>query len=393
MLPFQITIASIFTISVLDSILALLLCLFFRKRKVAMKIGPEFMLAILLAVVVRTFFPLEFWYTEAVFVEDVLLGLLRILSYPIWNLGNFKLLVEHCLIFIWLLGMLLVLWFWYRSCRNYARYLTVCSELSWETISQQYSLKREDYKGIEKVKIVADSGGGFPHVFGFKTKYLVLPNISFQGRQLHYILLHEMMHVQKRDIVWKMLIDVLCVGFWWNPVFWYLRKELNGLLEMRNDKHLTEYFSKEEKVCYMRCLVDMAEWFVQKGKPFSLAFGKGDLKELERRIYMLAGNKKTHCFSQVIIVVFVGIILLLNSAVVFEPTISLERARRETGIDEIEQVEPATRDNTFIVENGGKFDVYVDGEYLYSTENIDYFENDVNVYKSIEEVKEEQKEK
>lgn len=111
---------------------------------------------------------------------------------------------------------------------------------------------------------------------------MALPGIPFQGWQLHYILLHELMHVQKKDIVWKTLIDVLCVGFWWNPVFWYLRKELNELLEMRNDKHLTECFSKEEKACYMDCLV--------------------------------------------------------------------ERARKETGIEEIESIEPVTRDNKSLEE-------------------------------------------
>lgn len=60
MLPFQITVASILTISVLDSILALLLCLLFRNRRVAKRIGPGCMLVILLAVVIRTFFHWNF---------------------------------------------------------------------------------------------------------------------------------------------------------------------------------------------------------------------------------------------------------------------------------------------------------------------------------------------
>lgn len=391
MAPFQISIASILTISVLDSILALILCQFFRNRRVAKKIDPGCMLVILLAVVIRTFFPLELWYTKAVFIEDVFEDLLGMLWYPVWNFGGFELRVQHCLIGIWFSGILIAFRLWYRSYRNYVRYLAVCPELSWEKLSRQYFLKKEDYKGIEQVKIVTDSNGSFPHVFGFKTKYLVLPDIPFQERQLHYILLHELMHVQKRDIIWKVLIDVLCVCFWWNPVFWYLRKELTELLEMRNDKHLTESFSKEEKACYMGCLLDMAEWFGQKEEPFSLAFGKRDMKELERRIRMLADNRKTRRFPQVTVAVLVGVILLLNSTIVFESTISLERARRETGVEEIKEVEPVTRDNTFIVENGDQFDVYVDGEYLYTTDDVGYFEDDVNIYKSLEEAKEKQK--
>lgn len=329
MMPIQVTVASILTISVLDSILALLLCLLFRNRRVAWKIGPGCMLAVLLSVVIRTFFPLEFWYTKAVFIEDVLLGLIRILSYPVWNLGGFELQVKHCLVGIWLLGILTTLGLWYRSYRNYARYLSVCPELSWERLSRQYELGRKDYKGIEQVKLVVDGNSGFPHVFGIKKKYLVLPDIPFQRQQIHYILLHELMHVQKRDIVWKLLIDILCVGFWWNPVFWYLRKELNELLEIRNDKHLTEYFQKEEKVCYMKCLLEVAEQFIQKKEPFSLAFGKGELKDLERRIRMLAGSRKTNRFPQVTVSVLVIVILLLNSAVVFKPTISLEKIRKK----------------------------------------------------------------
>lgn len=391
MLPFQMTVASVLTTSVLDSVLALLLCFFFRNRRVGMKIGPGYMLAILLSVVIRTFFPLEFWYTEAVFVEGILLELLRVLSYPIWTFGEFELLVRHCLVFIWLFGIVMALGHLYYSYRNYARYLAACPEPPWRWFLQQNSLKGEDYKGIEQVKIVVDGNIGFPHVFGFKVKYLVLPDIPFQSQQLHYILLHELMHVKKRDIIWKTLIDVFCVAFWWNPVFWYLRKELNELLEMRNDKHLTEFFSVEEKACYMNCLVDMAEWFIQKGKPFSLAFGRGDLRELKRRICMLADSRKIRRFPQAITAALVVVILLLNSTIVFKPTISLERARKETGIEEIEDIEPVTRDNTFIVEKDALFDVYVDGEYLYTMEDIDYFENGVNVYKSLEEAREEQK--
>lgn len=382
---FQITVASILTICVLDSILALLLCLIFRNRRVAAKIGPGCMLAVLLAVVVRTFFPLEFWYTKAVFIEDVLEDLIGILLYPVCSFGSFKLCVQDCLTGVWLLGILITLGRWYHSYRNYARYLSVCPKLPWEELLRQHSLKREDYKGIEQIKIVVDSNVGFPHIFGLKVKYLILPDLPFQGRQLHYILLHELMHVQKKDIVWKLLIDVLCIVFWWNPVFRYLRKKLNELLEMRNDRHLIEDFSKEEKAAYMNCLADMAEWFIRKEKPFSLAFGRGDLKELERRIRMLADGRKTRRLPQAAAAVLTGILLLLNSTIVLKSTLSVERARKETGIGAIEEVEPVTRDNTFVVEKEGLYDVYVDGEYLYTTENIDYFENDVNVYQSLEE--------
>lgn len=267
----------------------------------------------------------------------------------------------------------------------------MCPELSWEKLSRQYALKKEDYQELERVKLVSSSHAGSPHIFGFKEKYLVLPDIVFNGTQLHYILLHELMHVQKKDIVWKMLIDILCVGFWWNPVFRYLRKELNKLLEMRNDKYLADSFSKEEKAGYMTCLVDMAEQFAQKKDSCGLAFDKGDLKELKQRIHMLAYSGKTHCLQQIAAVVLVAVILLLNSTIVFEPTLSLEGAKKVTGIEEIKKVEQVTKDNTFIVENGDQFDVYVHGEYLYTTDDIDYFENYINVYKSLEEAKEEQK--
>ncbi len=389
MQPFYLTVYSVFTTSLLDSVLALVLCLLFRNRRVAAKIGPGCMLALLLAVVIRTFFPLEFWYTDIIFIEDIFASLVRALNYLVWSFGTFKLYVKHCLALIWALGILVTFVLWYCSYRNYRKYLTMCPELPWEKLSRQYELKKEDYKGLERVKIVSSSRTGSPHVFGFKEKYLVLPDIVFHGSQLHYILLHELMHVQKKDILWKTLIDILCVGFWWNPIFWYLRKELNKLLEMRNDKHLADGFSKEEKASYMACLVDMAEQFAQKEDSLGLAFDKGDLKELKQRIHMLTYSGKTRYLQQIVAVVLVVGILLLNSTIVFEPTLSLEGAKKVTGIEEITEVEPMTKDNTFIVENGDQFDVYVDGEYLYTTDDIDYFKNYINIYKSLEDVKEE----
>ena len=335
----------------------------------------------------QNFFPLEFWYTKEVFIEDVFVSPVRVLEYSVRSFGTFELQVKHCLILVWLFGILITFMFWYRSYRNYRKYLIMCPELSWEELSQQYALKKEDYQEFERVKLVSSSRAGSPHIFGFKEKYLVLPDIAFNGTQLHYVLLHELMHVQKKDILWKTLIDILCVGFWWNPVFRYLRKELNKLLEMRNDKYLSDSFSKEEKASYMACLVDMAEQFAQKEYSRGLAFDKGDLKELKQRIHMLTYSGKTHCLQQIVAVILVAVILLLNSTIVFEPTLSLEGAKKVTGIEEITEVQQMTKDNTFIVENGDQFDVYVNGEYLYTTDDIDCFTNHVNVYKSLKEAK------
>lgn len=49
--------------------------------------------------------------------------------------------------------------------------------------------------------------------------------------------MHELSHIKNMDVILKLSVDFLCTFFWWNPIIWYLEKEIfQFLVGFRNIK-------------------------------------------------------------------------------------------------------------------------------------------------------------
>ena len=103
-----LTISSVLTLCMFISIVALILLIIFKSDVVLKQIGPNCMIAILLLVVVRMLFPVEFWFTYNVRVEDFLPELRMVLIHPVIS-TPFEVTVWHLLCLIWGMGALCIL--------------------------------------------------------------------------------------------------------------------------------------------------------------------------------------------------------------------------------------------------------------------------------------------
>lgn len=238
----------------------------------------------------------------------------------------------------------------------------------------------EEYQDVAKFKVVNHKEYGSPYLIGVRTPCLILPKADYQDEQIRYIVLHEIMHVRNKDIIWKMAIDLLCTVFWWNPVFKYLKKELFRLIEMRNDMQIAASLSEEEQIQYMECLKDTAVQLSGQDIAFGVGFSHSDFKELKMRMELLADNQAYSHWHRIIFSLIVGGLLVVSTTVIIQPYSYNE-------VEGIGTVTPITDENTFLIKNGELYDVYVDGEYLYTTDEIEPF-YDVNIYNNTKEVKE-----
>lgn len=372
-----LTISSVLTTVFLCSILILILCGLFKNNSFATKVGPGCMIGLLLAVLVRMLVPFEFFYTYSVYIDDVLSPVLQFFIYPVYE-GEVVITVWHIIVICVAIGSILLIsrefFFYKRLCH----YVKVLEEIQLETLCEKYRLEREKFGMIPNVKIVMLDEVKTPYLIGLRKPCVVLPNIEYNKQQLYYILQHEFMHIRKHDIVWKVLIDLLCTAFWWNPVFWYLKKELFQMIEMRNDSQLTSNMTSEEQIEYMECLRDMVAKTAGKSVAFSVSFSKNNMKELKRRLLMIATDNKMKRGLQVCMVILMACLLFASSMIIIEPRNRIED--ESIGI-------PITSENSFLIRNGDTYDVYVDGVYLFNTDDLRPFQG-VNIYDSIEEVEE-----
>lgn len=371
----NLSIASITTTCLLNSLLILGICFLARRDNVIRRIGPGCMIILMLAMIIRMFLPFEFPYTYNIRVEDTLSPVMRFFRQPVFS-GGIKIMMWDILMAVWGIG---AVWGFVCSIWRYQKilhYTVLLPEENWETALEKYHLDREAFKGIEKVKLAYSKDFQSPCIVGICHPCLILPKENYKESQFYYIIQHELMHVKNKDIVWKVFIDLLCITFWWNPVFRYLKKELFQLIEMRNDMKITSEMSEEEIVGYMESLRDTAIQMAGKEYAFCVSFNRSKNTELIRRMKLLK-NKKFCCWQQAGLYLLSFILLFLTSTIIIEPY-SLER---------VEEGVVLTLDNTYLIRNGKQYDVYVYEEYLMTVDDLRGFDS-VNIYDNLEEARE-----
>ena len=176
-----------------------------------------------------------------------------------------------------------------------------------EQIRRQYSIRnkvkclvcREDYAAGN---IVFTTGIVCPVIFIFA---------RIQGREREMILNHEMVHIKRRDVLWRVLVTAVQVVHWYNPIVWLLPGEFERICEMSCDERVLQGRSDEEKKEYLKMLFTMAV----EEKPYILGLSKRG-KRLKERMDNVMKDKK-RCFGKIASACIVGAAMFLNTLTVF----------------------------------------------------------------------------
>ncbi len=157
------------------------------------------------------------------------------------------------------------------------------------------------------------------------------------------------------------------------------------MIELRNDREIVSMLSTRERIAYMQTLEDMALMFAEKDLAFSVAFGGNSIKQLKRRLLLLAEKGKISHLLQTALAIVLIFLLMGSYMIVIEPY-SLEKGEAEEGVW-------LTEENTVLIRNGEEYDVYVEGEYQFTTDDLHPFQGivKVKIYDSIEEYEGEMK--
>ena len=145
-----------------------------------------------------------------------------------------------------------------------------------------------------------------PVVTGIVTPKIYLP-FSLEEPQLSHVLIHEKMHIRRKDHILKLLFYIALIIHWFNPFVWISYRLLERDMEMACDEAVLEQLGDGEKKDYCESLLDLASsknHFI--GNP--VAFGESDVKV---RIKNVLNYKKPRFWLSVIAIVIL-IITTLN---------------------------------------------------------------------------------
>lgn len=115
------------------------------------------------------------------------------------------------------------------------------------------------------VSLVKSSDINVPMGFGVHRKLIVLPDYKYDDGELRYILLHEYTHFVNHDIIIKFALLLFCIIFWWNPLVYLCKNDLEHVLEMRCDRTAVKTCSAQQKAEYLHTIVKAFKRMAQGG--------------------------------------------------------------------------------------------------------------------------------
>ena len=159
-----------------------------------------------------------------------------------------------------------------------------------------------------KINVRAWGNIASPFMTGVFRPMLILPETELSDEQLQNILRHEMTHFKRHDILYKWFAEFVKCVHWFNPVAWYVSKQIAVECEISCDMAVTKNMSDSEEMSYINTILSLLPTGKSKQLPLTTQMASSK-KILKRRFIMIKNKKTTSRFMSVISAVIAFVIL------------------------------------------------------------------------------------
>lgn len=187
----------------------------------------------------------------------------------------------------WQLGMILVLGF------NIICYVFYVRRLNKHNISaerQEIELLNNLLERKNALQLYKNSIVETPILIGFFRPAIILPNKKYEDTKLRNILLHEITHMKRYDIFVKWLLIFVGAVHWFNPLVYFVRREMNKACELACDESVIKRFDNNEMQQYGDTLIAVAADSIRK-MPLSITMFE-DKKNWKERLDAIMKHRK-----------------------------------------------------------------------------------------------------
>lgn len=231
--------------------------LYFFRKKIAFcnYYGLYTILGLYAVTFARMALPFEFKFTYTFSDHNVYASIMNVLTPDKGAVFVPEFTLLNLLVSVWIVGsMIYILWVmikYYKALKALKANVidgTPEMQAKLDLISQKCGIRR-------KVKLKITDCVISPVTYGFFNHVILIPNREFDDRDFGYIAMHECCHIKNKDIWIKLLTEIYCGIFWWNPFAHLLKKDLTYCLELRCDKRVTSKLSENRCTVYYEVLV------------------------------------------------------------------------------------------------------------------------------------------
>ncbi|MDQ3843758.1 MAG: M56 family metallopeptidase [Bacteroidota bacterium] len=219
---------------------------------------------------------------------------------------------------------------------------------------------------IDNVYFINSSEKGTP--FSFFNYIVWNGEIDLNTKAGKQIFEHELVHVREKHTIDKVMLLLMLIFFWPNPVFWLIRKELSAIHEFLADQKSVQQQEADSLVHLILQTIYPSHYFTS-GSPFFQS-------HIKRRLAMLTKlkDKKTGYFSRIIAI---PLLLLVAAAITLKVkssngVVSFKRLQFENILNEREEqdVSSGLKDTRPIYDTAPK--QYYKGKQVKSLEVVEH---------------------
>lgn len=144
--------------------------------------------------------------------------------------------------------------------------------------------------GVSAPEMIVCEAISTPAVTGLLRPRLLLPHEHYDVQELCYILRHELCHLKRRDMLFKLVLLAANAMHWFNPVVYLMLRQADEDIELACDSAATDGLELPERAAYSRTLLAAVQSSV-RALPATTCFG-GTVERLKRRITNVLGAQK-----------------------------------------------------------------------------------------------------
>lgn len=152
-----------------------------------------------------------------------------------------------------------------------------------------------------------------PFSTGLWNPVIIVP-LKMRGGVPDTVLKHELIHIKRYDMLYQMLAGWVLCFHWFNPLVYFLPRELNRMTELVCDSMVTKGHTREEKMAYVRLIVREASVDNVKLSWSQSLSREGSFIE-ERIVYIM--KNRNHKIRGIVSAVCLGMAMMASSLTVF----------------------------------------------------------------------------
>jgi len=241
----NITFFSVMMSVLWGSILILLFSLLRKKKSLTEVCSVTGIVILYVFCAVRMLIPIELPWVMIIPNKTIYNPLYDAIRYRVFGVS-----IGEMLIIVWLLGMGIQILRLIVRYHNFGTKIRAIKESGKDVSSSLI----EEY-GIKKVRIIMTDKTKVPMTVGVGKYVIIIPETDYSDRERKLILHHELTHIKNGDLIIQLLANILCAVYWWNPVVYMFRKDLEQYFELRCDGTVTSNMSKQEIAEYLEILL------------------------------------------------------------------------------------------------------------------------------------------